>query len=122
MTSLDSLLANPDLTKRLTITAVGAVLVQIAAIQSLLAARLSAVDGGEQDELLTVPEAAKLWRMTPDSLYNCLHREPYSLALVKRGRRCFFSKRAILEQFASGDGYGDSPRTGGGYGRMRRGQ
>ncbi len=98
MTGLDALSEKPDLAGTLSRPSVVSLLTRLGAVQCILAARLAGLETGEADEFLTVEEAAKVWRMTRDSLYNSLHREPYSLALVKRGRRVFFSKRAIIEQ------------------------
>jgi excisionase family DNA binding protein len=54
----------------------------------------------EEDEILTVPEAAKFLSLSVPTIYGLIHRE--AIPFMKRSRRCYFSKLELIEYLKKG--------------------
>ncbi len=54
----------------------------------------------EQDELLTVPDAAKLLSLSVPSIYGLIHKG--ELPVMKRSKRCYFSKMELIAYLKQG--------------------
>lgn len=53
-----------------------------------------------QDELLTVQQAGKFLSLSVPTIYGLIHRN--QLPVMKRSKRCYFSKKELLEYLKKG--------------------
>lgn len=54
----------------------------------------------EQDEFLTIPQAAKLLHLSVPTMYGKTHRN--QIPFMKRGKRVLFSKKQLIEYIEQG--------------------
>lgn len=54
----------------------------------------------DQDEFLTIPQAAKLLHLSVPTIYGKTHRN--ELPFMKRGKRVLFSKKQLIEYMEQG--------------------
>jgi len=54
----------------------------------------------DQDEFLTIPQAAKLLHLSVPTMYGKTHRN--ELPFMKRGKRVLFSKKQLIEYMEQG--------------------
>ena len=99
---LNELIRHPDRACRIPLEVIPALLAQLAAVQSVLAALLAdaPVKSGvrpfnpEPDTLLTADQAAKILNVTPRWLYRHAKRLPFTRRLSRKVLR--FSKAGLL--------------------------
>lgn len=104
--SLAEVVADASRAKGLTRPALGALLIELAAVQTQLSAEVATASDAPAvappDRSLTIEQAADRVHVAPATMKRWLRREPFNAAVVVRSRTMVRVSAAMLEQVIQG--------------------